>query len=203
MKRKPIAVAIAFAVFVASAAGITSSVTDKSSTTVRTAALITTSLTGNIRLAHDKTVVVLVSIGQPLALVAAVVGESYAKAVVLLKGFAAKEVRRQTSKAAPGIVIAQSPSAGAKARRGSTVIVTVAQAPRNVTVPYFYGDTAAAAGAALRKLSLQPLEVTATTHVNPQYNGLVIGQEPEVGASVPPGTTVEIRVEQYVALGAT
>ena len=184
-------------------AGFKPSVAHQSSTTVPKGEVISTSPAGGATLRHGKSVVVFVSSGQPLAVVADVVGEPYSEALVLLKGFVAKEVRRRTAQSAPGTVVAQSPSAGVKAHLGSTVTVTVAEALPNVTVPYLYGDTPAAAGAALSKLGLQVLQITVTKHANSQYNGLVIGQEPKVGASVPPGTTVEIRVEQYVVVGPT
>jgi eukaryotic-like serine/threonine-protein kinase len=184
-------------------AGFKPSPAHQSSTTVPKGDVISTSPAVGATLKHGKTVVVFVSTGQPLEVVADVVGESFTEAVVLLKGFAVDEVHKHTSQAAPETVVAQSPKAGAKQPQGSTVTVTVAQAPANVTVPYLYGDSPAAAGAALSKLGLQPLQVNVIKHVNPDYDGLVIGQEPKVGSSVPPGTTVEIRVEQYVALGPT
>ena len=68
--------------------------------------VIATSPAGGVTLRHGKTVVVFISSGQPLEVVTDVVGESYTEAVVLLKGFVSKEVRKQTSQAAPGTVIA-------------------------------------------------------------------------------------------------
>jgi serine/threonine-protein kinase len=94
-------------------------------------------------------------------------------------------------------VLAQSPQSG-KAAEGSTVTLTIAQAPPNVTVPQLRGLTQDAASALLGKLGLVPSPVTETRSVNPQYNNVVLSQFPLHGTSVAPGTTVVIRVESYV-----
>src|ERR1039458_10040263 len=62
---------------------------------------------------------------------------------------------KQTSSEAPGTVLAQKPASG-KAPQGSTVTLTIAAAPPNVTVPYLRGQKEFVASALLGKLGLTP-----------------------------------------------
>ena len=98
---------------------------------------------------------------------------------------------------APGTVLSQHPASG-KAPQGSTVTLTVAEAPPNVSVPRLVGRTEAAASALLGKLGLTPAPVTEVKNRNPSYDGLVLSQSPSAHTSVPPGTSVTINVERYV-----
>jgi serine/threonine-protein kinase len=146
-------------------------------------------------------VVVTVSSGPPPVAVPSVIDEPLAQAKLLLqqdKFVVAKPIEQVSSAAAPGTVLAQSPAAG-KAPQGSTVTLTVAQAPPNVTVPYLRGDSAEAASALLGKLGLIPQAVSELRSTNPQLNNEVLSQYPTPGTSVAPGTTVIIRIEDYVA----
>jgi beta-lactam-binding protein with PASTA domain len=68
-----------------------------------------------------------------------------------------------------------------------------------VTLPSLVGMSEAAASARLGQLGLVPSAETAIRHRKPQYNGLVISQQPVAHSSVPAGSTVVIRVESYVA----
>jgi beta-lactam-binding protein with PASTA domain len=99
-------------------------------------------------------------------------------------------------------VLAQSPASG-KAPQGSTVTLTIAQAPPNVTVPNLVGATAYAASARLGKLGLTPSVTMVVKNVNRDYNGLVLSESPQRGTSVVPGTTVTLFVEEYVPAAPT
>jgi serine/threonine-protein kinase len=161
--------------------------------------VISTVPTGGATGAHGSLVVVTISAGAPSVAVPNVVGEQFTDAKLLLQEdkFVVGKPIRQTSASAPGTVLEQSPVSG-KAAEGSTVTLTVAQAPPNVTVPQLRGLTQDAASALLGKLGLVPSAVTEQRSVNPQYNNEVLSQYPVHGTSVAPATTVIIRVESYV-----
>jgi serine/threonine-protein kinase len=129
-----------------------------------------------------------------------VVDESFSDAKLLLEQdkFVVAPAVKMVSSSAPGTVLSQTPSAG-KAPQGSTVTLTIAKAPPNVSVPNLVGDTAYAASARLGELGLVPKVVMEQRATNPQYNNEVLSQSPPRGNSVAPGTTVIIRVEAYVA----
>jgi eukaryotic-like serine/threonine-protein kinase len=181
------------------AAGFKVSPVKQPSTTIAKNTVISTVPTGGATGAHGSLVVVTISAGPPNIAVPNVVGEQFTDAKLLLQQdkFVVGKPIHQTSASAPGTVLAQSPQSG-KAAEGSTVTLTIAQAPPNVTVPQLRGLTQDAASALLGKLGLVPSPVTETRNVNPQYNNVVLSQFPVHGSSVAPGTTVIIRVESYV-----
>jgi serine/threonine-protein kinase len=182
------------------AAGFKVSSTPQQSPTVAKNIVISTSPAPATPLVKGSSVVVFYSSGPPSAAVPGVVGEAVDQARPLLqgRGFKVAVVKQPSSTAAAGTVLSQSPSSG-KAPQGSTVTLTVAKAPPNITVPPLVGMTATAAGATLGKLGLVPLPVTVVRTVKPAKDGLVIGQTPAAGASVPPKTQVTIRIERYQA----
>jgi beta-lactam-binding protein with PASTA domain len=161
--------------------------------------VISTVPTGGATGAHGSLVVVTISTGPPSVAVPNVVGESFTDAKLLLQQdrFVVGRPIRRTSASVPGTVLAQSPASG-KAAEGSTVTLTIAQAPPNVNVPNLVGQTAYEASARLGKLDLTPSVTTVVKYVNSSYNGLVLSQYPTRGTSVSPGTTVIIRVESYM-----
>jgi serine/threonine-protein kinase len=169
------------------------------STMIAKNTVISTVPTGGATGAHGSLVVVTISTGPPSVALPNVVGLNAADAGLLLQQdkFVVGKPIHQTSMSVPGTVLAQSPSAG-KAPEGSTVTLTIAQAPPNVTVPQLRGLTQDAASALLGKLNLVPSAVTEQRSVNPQYNNEVLSQYPVHGTSVAPGTTVIIRIESYV-----
>jgi serine/threonine-protein kinase len=181
------------------AAGFKVSPVKQPSTTIAKNTVIATVPTGGATGAHGSLVVVTISSGPPNVAVPNVVGEQFTDAKLLLQQdrFVVGKPIHQVSASAPGTVLAQAPQSG-KAAEGSTVTLTIAQAPPNVTVPQLRGLTQDAASALLGKLGLVPSPVTETRSVNPQYNNVVLSQFPLHGTSVAPGTTVVIRVESYV-----
>jgi serine/threonine-protein kinase len=147
--------------------------------------------------------VVTVSSGPPSVAVPNVVDQPVDPATLLLqqRGFGVSTIK-QLSTQPPGTVLKQRPASG-KAPQGSTVTLTVAQAPPNVTLPRLVGQTEAAASALLGKLGLTPQPNIEIKDRNPAYNGLVLSQKPPAHTSVPPGSVVIINVEQYVAPSPT
>jgi serine/threonine-protein kinase len=169
------------------------------STTVAKNQVIATNPPGGSTAPHGSTVVVTVSSGPPNVAVPNVVDQPVDPATLLLqqRGFVVVPVK-QVSTQPPGTVLKQHPASG-KAPQGSTVTLTVAQAPPNVTLPRLVGQTEAAASALLGKLGLTPQPNIEIKDRNPAYDGLVLSQQPPAHTSVPPGSIVIINVERYVA----
>jgi serine/threonine-protein kinase len=181
-------------------AGFTVSPIKQSSTTIPRNTVISTNPQVGSAAPRGSTVVMTISSGPPRVAVPNVVDETLTAAKLLLQQrlFVVKTVPQITTAQAPGTVLAQTPSSG-KAPEGSTVRLTVAHAPAPVTLPSLVGMSEAAASARLGQLGLVPSAETAIRHRKPQYNGLVISQQPVAHSSVPAGSTVVIRVESYVA----
>ena len=156
--------------------------------------------TGGATGRHGSLVVGTISAGPPSVPVPNVVGEQFTAAKLLLQQdkFVVGKPIHQTSASAPGTVLAQAPASG-KAAEGSTVTLTLAQAPPNVTLPNLVGETAYEASARLGRLGLTPAVTMVVKYVNSSYNGLVISEYPMRGTSVAPGSTVIIRVESYMS----
>jgi serine/threonine-protein kinase len=169
------------------------------STTVLKNAVISTVPAGGSTAPRGSTVVVTISTGPPNVAVPNVVDQPVDPATLLLQqdGFVVSPTKLVSTQP-PGTVLKQHPASG-KAPQGSTVTLTVAQAPPNVTLPRLVGQTEAAASALLGKLGLTPQPVIEIKDRNRAYDGLVLAQKPPAHTSVPPGTVVIINVERYVA----
>jgi beta-lactam-binding protein with PASTA domain len=91
-------------------------------------------------------------------------------------------------------VISQSPSAGTKVKRDSTVTLRVSDGPATakVTVPNVVGQTQAKAEKALSDLGLKHTE--ASENSTKVEAGLVISQSPSSGTKVNAGTAVALKV---------
>jgi beta-lactam-binding protein with PASTA domain/predicted Ser/Thr protein kinase len=178
--------------------GFTVSPARAASTTVPKNEVISTVPAGGSTAPRGSIVVMTLSSGPPSVAVPNVVGETLDQARLLLQQrLFAVATTKQSSTQPPGTVLKQAP-ASAKAPQGSTVTLTVAEAPPNVTVPYLIGLTEADAGARLGKLGLTPSPITLVREKNPAYDNLVLSQLPHAGASVQPGSVVIIRIEHYV-----
>jgi eukaryotic-like serine/threonine-protein kinase len=92
---------------------------------------------------------------------------------------------------AKGRVIRQRPPAGAEARRGTTVVLSVSKGPQLVAVPAVVGQTEAAATAALRRVGLR-VNIARVPSESPA--GTVIAQRPQGGARAPKGSTARLNV---------
>ena len=92
-----------------------------------------------------------------------------------------------------GIVVAESPAAGTKADRGSTVTLTVSSGQGNASVPSVQGLTEAQATRVLRRAGLRVGNVVAQSS-NRFAQGQVTGTNPGTARSVPRGTAVTLFV---------
>ena len=127
-----------------------------------------------------------------------VVGEKAPAAVKALeaKGFRVR-TRNVVSKTATGTVLAESPVAGSKIGRGSTVTINISRGL--VTVPNTIGQSRDTAVATVRGAGLVP---TAFTVPSSQPKGQVVAQRPKAGTRVPGGSTVRLNLSNGAGGGA-
>jgi beta-lactam-binding protein with PASTA domain len=131
-------------------------------------------------------------------------GEDDARAALEQAGFRVAVGQQATSKEDPGTVLAQDP-AGGTAARGSTVTITVATEPKQITVPDVVGHSQ---NNATKTLSGGGFEVGVEEVVvdTPDQDGIVQDQSPTGDKRVDRGSTVTITVGRFnppTAPGAT
>lgn len=118
--------------------------------------------------------------------------ESDARAQISELGLVPSVTYRETGDEPAGRVLKQEPGAG-KVARGSTVTLTVAEAPSTVAVPDVVGRSE---GAARNDITGQGLEVgnvsTDTSAADPDKAGTVKSTNPRGGTQVTPGTVVDL-----------
>ena len=99
---------------------------------------------------------------------------------------------------AKGRVVRQRPPAGAEARRGATVVLTVSKGPQLVAVPSVMGQREAAATAALRRVGLR-VNIVRVPAPGPVPEGQVVAQNPKGGIRAPKGSTVRLNIAAAAA----
>jgi beta-lactam-binding protein with PASTA domain len=104
-----------------------------------------------------------------------------------------------TSSQPAGSVVDQAPRAGAKAPKGSLVVLSVAKAPP-VAVPNVVGRPEGDAIAAIESVDLRANSVPVPS---PRPAGEVVAQSPAAGAKVDKGSAVRINVARETSGGAT
>jgi eukaryotic-like serine/threonine-protein kinase len=125
-------------------------------------------------------------------LVPKVTGEQYTTARATLT-----QARFQVSKVPvanrrpPGIVVSESPAAGTKADKGSTVTLSVSTGPGDISIPGVQGLSAAAAKRTLTHAGLRVGRVLPRAD-NQFPAGQATGTSPGVGRDVPHGFTVTL-----------
>ncbi|HXD64657.1 MAG TPA: Stk1 family PASTA domain-containing Ser/Thr kinase [Solirubrobacteraceae bacterium] len=93
----------------------------------------------------------------------------------------------------PGIVVSESPAAGTKADKGSTVTLSVSSGPGNVSVPTVQGLTVSQAGKVLKRAGLKVSNVVQQSSGR-FAAGQVTGTNPGTARSVPHGAGVTLFV---------
>lgn len=141
-----------------------------------------------------KTVVIVVARRPNTVDVPRVVGLDVADAFerVQAAGLRAKSVE-VFARQAKGRVVRQRPPAGAEARRGATVVLTVSKGPQIVVVPAVIGQMEAAATAALRRVGLR-VNIARVPASGPVPEGSVVAQNPRGGVKAPKGSTVRLNI---------
>ena len=139
-----------------------------------------------------------VSSGAPLVTLAPVTGLQYDSAftALLAEGFKVKRVPIASS-LTPGQVISETPM-GSKAPEGSTVTLTVAQAPTRILLPNEVGQTEAAADQTLVAAGLAADNTTQPV-LNPAQNGIVLNESPAAGSRVKKGTPIILQIGSYTS----
>ncbi|MHB1517346.1 MAG: protein kinase domain-containing protein [Acidimicrobiales bacterium] len=170
--------------------GICPSSSAQYSSTVPAGGVLGTSPSGSAR--YGSTVTIVTSKGHAPVAVPAVggPGSTYATASAALgaAGLVAAKHQAYSSTVPSGQVISTVPSPGSgPVPFGSTVQVDISLGPQPVTVPDLTLNSVASASSALRALGLQ-----VGGPYGPPGASRVLSTEPPAGASVPPGTTVDI-----------
>lgn len=99
----------------------------------------------------------------------------------------------KTSSAQKGIVLSTNPTSGTRVNQGSAVTLTVSGGPANAIVPSLTGLSQPAAGATLTSAGLAVGNITQVSSIQ-FVPGIVVSSTPDTGASVQPGTLVDIAV---------
>lgn len=119
-----------------------------------------------------------------------------ARSTLQAAGLAANATEQEDLEAEPGTVLAQSPAPGTAVDKGSTVALTVAVEPAEVTVPEVIGRTSSRAIDILTAAGLVPNQVTEPVG-DERNDGRVITQAPEAGGTAERDSRVTITVGAY------
>jgi serine/threonine-protein kinase len=174
-----------------------SSQREENSTTVDKGRVISASPGEGEKVDKGSTVTLVVSSGPEQVDVPNVSGQSFDQAQSTLQnaGFRVNRTDKESTKD-PGTVLSQNPQGGTQADAGSTVTLTVAKEPTDVTVPDVTGEDSTDA---VRSLSGQGFEVDQQSRdVNsPEGDGVVIEQSPAGGGKAKKGSKVTIVVGKF------
>jgi beta-lactam-binding protein with PASTA domain/predicted Ser/Thr protein kinase len=148
-------------------------------------------------LEKGETVTLVLSSGKPQVSVPGVTGQPFDQASQELTaaGFKVQRNDQVSASEQPGTVLKQSPGAGAKVDKGSTVQVAVAKAPTTVEVPDQKGETQSAAVAALSKAGFE-VKIVEQPIPTQDGDGTVIDQSPDSGRHKK-GSTVTLTVAKF------
>src|SRR5438067_477398 len=149
---------------------------------------------GGTELDHGHTVTIVVGRGPSKSGVPNVVGLSVAQAFVRLQSAGLKGTAVKVASSRPkDTVLAQKPAAGAQAKKGTTVTLTISKGAAKVKVPPVVGLTEAAATATLDRLGLK-LSISRVQSSKPK--GIVTAQTPAAGTMAAKGSVVGIDVSK-------
>jgi beta-lactam-binding protein with PASTA domain/predicted Ser/Thr protein kinase len=144
------------------------------------------------RIQRGNAVRLFVSSGKPRVDVPDVVGAREADAISTLRaaGLVPNAVDIFSDEPS-GTVIAQDPKGGRSVVRGSTVRINISKGPQTVGLPNVIGQSYDSAAEQLRRAGFTPArrDIDAT-----EPEGTVVGQDPDPGTLVPPGTRVTLSV---------
>jgi eukaryotic-like serine/threonine-protein kinase len=136
---------------------------------------------------------VLLLPGTQKVAVPTVVGADQANAEAKLRqdGFQV-DTTQKTAEQPKGQVIGQDPTGGTRAKKGSTVTLTVSDGPQQVAVPQVVGLTVSSARGRLEKAGLQPSEREENSDT--VLKGKVVSVSPSEGQKVDKGSSVTLVV---------
>jgi serine/threonine-protein kinase len=159
--------------------------------------VLSTDPTGNSLVKKGDTVTLKVAVPAPIQQIpvpSGITNTSLGNAESILQGAGLQyTVVNKTSTVPKGTVLSANPASGATVAQGSSVTLTVSSGPANVTVPSLAGLSQPQAGVLLGQAGLNVGNVT--SQASNQYSaGLIISSSPGTGASVTPGSSVDIVV---------
>lgn len=183
------------------AAGFAVASEDQSSEDVAAGLVIATNPAAGTSVAPGSTVTMIVSTGPeaPATVpVPDVTGQSAADAQATLEaaGFAVTTSEQSSEDVEEGLVIETNPTAGTEVAPGTTVNMTVSTGLGDVVVPEFIGMTVPEATEAAKDAGLTISFVEDPD--DPDPDGIVVDQDPEAGAEVPPETEVVAQLSPAV-----
>jgi eukaryotic-like serine/threonine-protein kinase len=169
----------------------------ESSDSVPAGKAIRTSPPSRTRLEKGQTVTLLLSSGKEQVEVPDVSGQNVDEASSELRdrGFQVARKDQVTDNEDPGTVLGQSPSAGQRIDKGSTVTLTVAKQPQDVEVTDVTGETQSDAVRRLSKDGFQ-IKIVEKSVPTQEDDGHVIEQDPG-GGKVPRGSTITLTVAKF------
>lgn len=115
-------------------------------------------------------------------------------------GFEVSIEREGSDRFPGGRAVRTEPPAGERAQAGSTVSLIISSGPASVDVPAVVGLTLEAAR---QRLAALDLELSSVEIESDRPEGEVVGQSPDAGTSVAPGTTIELTVSSGETDGVT
>lgn len=185
------------------AAGFRAGLKRASSEKVAAGLVIGSSPAGGVLATRGSTVTLTVSTGPKLVTVPVLAGTQrpLAEQQIRARGLV-PEVSEKPSPSPVGEVISQSPNAGSKLPRGSTVAIVVSKGQQKISVPNLIGKERAAAEQMLREAGLRPSVQEQETEVAAQV-GRVTDQFPPPGSEVERGTGVSLVVGKAKAEATT
>jgi len=146
------------------------------------------------RIDRGNVVTIIVSYGRERVRVPNVRGQAATDAVAALTelGLQAR-VFPVNSGQEEDTVTAQDPKPGTKVRKETTIRINVSKGEKPVAVPSVLGQSLASARSSL---NAQGFAVRSSTVESDEPQGLIVGQEPDGGAFVPPGSAIALSVSQ-------
>jgi len=176
------------------AAGFTTSISERYDPAVTKGLVIETDPAGGTRAKEGAQIQVLVSQGPEMIALPDVTGKPFedARGELIAAGFKVAEPKREESRdVAEGLVISQNPAA-AEVPKGSTITLTVSSGVPQTTVPALSLLSQDEAEAKIADAGLKSAVVTRET--NKRDPGLVVDQEPKANTTVDEGSTVTITI---------
>jgi eukaryotic-like serine/threonine-protein kinase len=177
-------------------AGLKTTTKSEPSKTVEAGLVIGTEPPAETEVQEGHLITLLVSSGPAPVRVPDVTGQSLeaAEATLMNAELALGAItRKASSTSVPGTVLAQSPAAGGSVHAGQKVELTVAKAPKEITVPEVEGAAQAAAAAHLKNAGFTT-RVVSVPSTEPAQVGVVLKQSPAAGTKARKGATVTLTV---------
>ena len=180
------------------AAGFKVTVSHEASDNVPDGQVTRTAPPAGTQIDKGSTVNLFISSGPQKVTVPSVVGQSQDSAAAELANVGLKVaiVQQDSSTETPGNVLSQDPGPGSQVGRGTTVTLTVARQPQQVSVPNTVGQTQSSAESTLSDAGLSPVVGRTQPVTNQSDDGKVVAQQPS-GGKVKRGSRVTLTVGRF------